>query len=112
MFSSHQNTTSHIKNSSPEIIEILDTSGSWNFDIISLERLTEKRPLVTLGMNIMERFGVCAFLKIDEQTLVNWLTMIELNYKAKNPYHNSTHASDVLHATAYFLSNSKISVSY
>ena len=61
-------------------------------------------------MNIMKRFDVCEFLKIEEQTLVNWLTLIELNYKQDNPYHNSTHASDVLHATAYFLANEKISV--
>ena len=110
IFSSVQHSTPHIKNASPEITDLLETSDSWNFDIISLERLTEKRPLVTLGINIMERFDVCSFLKIEEKTLVNWLTMIELNYKAKNPYHNSTHASDVLHATAYFLSNTKISV--
>ena len=65
---------------------------------------------MTLGMNIMKRFDVCEHLKIEEHTLLNWLTLIELNYKASNPYHNSTHASDVLHATAYFLSNDKISV--
>lgn len=59
----------------------------------------------------MNRFGVCDYLKIDEALLVNWLTLMESNYKASNPYHNSTHASDVLHATAYFLSTNKLSVS-
>ena len=33
----------------------------------------------------------------------NWLTLIEANYKMSNAYHNSTHAADVLHATAFFL---------
>ena len=33
----------------------------------------------------------------------NWLMLIEANYKRNNAYHNSTHAADVLHATAYFL---------
>ena len=66
--------------------------------------------LLTLGLNIMKRFEVCDFLKIDDITLINWLTLIESNYKSSNPYHNSTHASDVLHATAYFLSSERISV--
>ena len=59
----------------------------------------------------MNRFDACDCLKIDEKILVNWLTLIESNYKPGNPYHNSTHASDVLHATSYFLSADKISVS-
>jgi high affinity cAMP-specific and IBMX-insensitive 3',5'-cyclic phosphodiesterase 8 len=57
----------------------------------------------------MNRFDVCEYLKIDEIVLVNWLTLMESNYLLSNPYHNSTHASDVLHATAYFLSTDKIS---
>lgn len=68
------------------------------------------RPLITLGLNIMNRFDVCEYLKIDEIVLANWLTLIESNYVPTNPYHNSTHASDVLHATAYFLSTDRISV--
>jgi len=59
----------------------------------------------------MNRFRVCEFLKIEEVLLVNWLTLMESNYKISNPYHNSTHAADVLHATAYFLSTDKITVS-
>lgn len=66
------------------------------------------RPLVTLGWKIMNRYDVCEHLKIDEAILINWLTLIESNYKSGNPYHNSTHASDVLHATAYFMSSAKI----
>ncbi len=101
----------YVKNLSPEINKILDTEESWGFDIIALERLTNNRPLVTLGLKIMNRFRVCEFLKIEEVLLVNWLTLMESNYKISNPYHNSTHAADVLHATAYFLSTDKITVS-
>jgi high affinity cAMP-specific and IBMX-insensitive 3',5'-cyclic phosphodiesterase 8 len=93
------------------VTEVLETETTWNFDIILLERLTHSRPLVTLGFKIFNRFDVCEFLKIEETVLVNWLTLIETNYRQSNPYHNSTHAGDVLHATAYFLSTNKISVS-
>jgi high affinity cAMP-specific and IBMX-insensitive 3',5'-cyclic phosphodiesterase 8 len=58
----------------------------------------------------MNRFNVCEFLKCDETILVNWLTLIESNYRQSNTYHNSTHASDVLHATAYFLGTDKLMV--
>ena len=70
--------------------------------------MTNNRPLVTLGFKIMNRFDVCDYLKIEETVLVNWLTLIESNYRPANPYHNSTHASDVLHATAYFLSTNRV----
>ncbi|KTG35411.1 hypothetical protein cypCar_00038836 [Cyprinus carpio] len=38
----------------------------------------------------------------------SWLQVIEANYHASNSYHNSTHAADVLHATAYFLRKDRV----
>lgn len=98
----------YVKNLSDEVLSLLDAEQSWHFDVIALERLTSKRPLVTLGLKIMNRFSVCEHLKIEENIIVNWLTLIESNYRPTNPYHNSTHASDVLHAAAYFLSTPKL----
>ena len=53
-------------------------------------------PLVWLGMKIFAAFDACKLLKIDETTLKNWLGLIEEHYRADNPYHNATHAADVL----------------
>lgn len=36
--------------------------------------------------------------------------LIEANYHRKNAYHNSTHAADVLHATAVFLAKERVKV--
>lgn len=69
------------------------------------------RPLIYLGLKVFARFGVCEFLKCPEATLRSWLQVIEANYHASNPYHNSTHSADVLHATAYFLCKERIKVS-
>ncbi|KAK3097852.1 hypothetical protein FSP39_013823 [Pinctada imbricata] len=88
---------------STNVQKILNTEPSWDFNIIELEVATNKRPLVYLGLKTMARFGVCEFLQTDELTLMNWLALIEANYHAVNPYHNSTHAADVLQASAYFL---------
>jgi len=68
-------------------------------------------PLVHLAMRTMQRFDICDFLHIDESVLHAWLHLMESNYHAQNPYHNSTHAADVMHATAYFLSCDRIKVS-
>ena len=54
-------------------------------------------------MAILIRFQLHKTLGCSENVLFNWLTLIEANYKGTNSYHNSTHAADVLHATAYFL---------
>jgi len=68
-------------------------------------------PLVHLAMKTLERFALLEFLRIDEKVLLNWLQLVETNYHADNPYHNSTHAADVMHATAYFLNCDKLKVS-
>lgn len=35
---------------------------------------------------------------------------MEASYHSSNSYHNSTHAADVLHATAYFLRKERVKV--
>jgi len=68
-------------------------------------------PLVHLAMKTLSRFAVVDFLRVDEKVLLNWLQLVESNYHAENPYHNSTHAADVMHATSYFLNCEKLKVS-
>jgi len=67
-------------------------------------------PLVHLALKTLERFSVLDFLQVDEKVLINWLQLVESKYHAENPYHNSTHAADVMHATAYFLACEKLKV--
>ncbi|KAL8618682.1 hypothetical protein ACOMHN_048858 [Nucella lapillus] len=85
------------------VLDILDSEPTWGFDIIKLEEATHKRPLMYLGLKTFARFEVCQFLGIEESVLVQWLHVMEDNYHSRNHYHNSTHAADVLHASAYFL---------
>jgi len=51
---------------------------------------------------------VMQFLQVSEAVLINWLQMIEANYHGRNPYHNSTHAADVLHASAFFCERDRV----
>ncbi|XP_057596720.1 high affinity cAMP-specific and IBMX-insensitive 3',5'-cyclic phosphodiesterase 8B isoform X9 [Hippopotamus amphibius kiboko] len=92
----------------PSIAQSLDNEESWEFNIFELEAVTHKRPLVYLGLKVFSRFGVCEFLHCSETTLRAWLQVIEANYHSSNAYHNSTHAADVLHATAFFLGKERV----
>ncbi|XP_077989620.1 high affinity cAMP-specific and IBMX-insensitive 3',5'-cyclic phosphodiesterase 8B-like isoform X2 [Glandiceps talaboti] len=92
----------------PHVEAILENGSLWDFDVVDLEKATGKRPLVFLGMSIFRRFNVPEFLGVSESIILSWLQVIESNYHSTNPYHNSTHASDVLHATAYFLERDRL----
>ncbi|XP_027869767.1 high affinity cAMP-specific and IBMX-insensitive 3',5'-cyclic phosphodiesterase 8A isoform X2 [Xiphophorus couchianus] len=105
---SHLATPLSLNDIPPRIAQTMETEDSWDFDIFSLEAATMKRPLTFLGLKIFSRFGVCEFLNCPEATLRSWLQVIEANYHSSNSYHNSTHAADVLHATAYFLSKERV----
>ncbi|KPP73888.1 high affinity cAMP-specific and IBMX-insensitive 3',5'-cyclic phosphodiesterase 8A-like, partial [Scleropages formosus] len=90
------------------IAQTMENEESWDFDIFNLEAATMKRPLTYLGLKVFSRFGVCEFLNCTEATLRSWLQVIEANYHSSNSYHNSCHAADVLHATAYFLCKERV----
>uniref|UniRef100_A0A8C2X8A2 Phosphodiesterase n=1 Tax=Cyclopterus lumpus TaxID=8103 RepID=A0A8C2X8A2_CYCLU len=105
---SHLTTPLSLNDIPPRIAETMENEDSWDFDIVNLEAATMKRPLTYLGMKIFSRFGVCEFLNCPEATLRSWLQVIEANYHSSNSYHNSSHAADVLHATAYFLCKERV----
>uniref|UniRef100_A0A8C4XTQ7 Phosphodiesterase n=1 Tax=Falco tinnunculus TaxID=100819 RepID=A0A8C4XTQ7_FALTI len=105
---SHLSVPNTINDVPPCIAQLLNNEESWDFNIFELEAVTNKRPLVYLGLKIFARFGVSEFLNCSEATLRAWLQVIEANYHSSNSYHNSTHAADVLHATAFFLGKEKV----
>ncbi|CAH8490385.1 unnamed protein product [Schistosoma curassoni] len=101
-------TTLSTLQNSPEIETCLSNFDKWDFNIFDLERLTNKKPLTYLGMKILDSFNALSVLRVPSQILVGWLTVIEEHYHVDNPYHNATHAGDVLQASAYFLQHSLI----
>uniref|UniRef100_A0A3P9IGW7 Phosphodiesterase n=1 Tax=Oryzias latipes TaxID=8090 RepID=A0A3P9IGW7_ORYLA len=105
---SHLTTPLSLNDIPPRIAQTMENEDSWDFDVFTLEAATMKRPLTYLGLKIFSRFGVCEFLNCPEATLRSWLQVIEANYHSSNSYHNSSHAADVLHATAYFLCKERV----
>ncbi|XP_075536952.1 high affinity cAMP-specific and IBMX-insensitive 3',5'-cyclic phosphodiesterase 8B-like [Dermacentor variabilis] len=84
------------------IKDLLEGDVKWEFDILELESLTGRRPLIWLGLSLFAKMNVHTSIECDDATIRNWLQLIESHYQ-DNPYHNSTHAADVMQATAYFL---------
>uniref|UniRef100_A0A8C7XEX9 Phosphodiesterase n=1 Tax=Oryzias sinensis TaxID=183150 RepID=A0A8C7XEX9_9TELE len=105
---SHLTTPLSLNDIPPRIAQTMENEDSWDFDVFTLEAATMKRPLTYLGLKIFSRFGVCEFLNCPEATLRSWLQVVEANYHSSNSYHNSSHAADVLHATAYFLCKERV----
>nr|CAH8821906.1 unnamed protein product [Trichobilharzia regenti] len=91
-----------------EIEVCLSNFDKWDFNIFDLERVTHRKPLTYLGMKILNHFNALSVLRIPSQVLIGWLTVIEEHYHVENPYHNATHAGDVLQASAYLLQHSLI----
>ncbi|KAJ7994587.1 hypothetical protein DPEC_G00251020 [Dallia pectoralis] len=105
---SHLTTPLSLNDIPPRVAQTMENEDSWDFDIFNLEAACMKRPLTYLGLKLFSRFGVCEFLSCPEATLRSWLQVIEANYHSTNSYHNSSHAADVLHATAYFLCKERV----
>lgn len=92
------------------IVEQLFTDATFNlfaFDTITLEARTNT-PLLVLGTAVLDRphsgledepeeaTGVWSRLNIDRDRGINFLRAIDEGYIARNPYHNSTHAANVV----------------
>ncbi|XP_012867313.1 PREDICTED: high affinity cAMP-specific and IBMX-insensitive 3',5'-cyclic phosphodiesterase 8A [Dipodomys ordii] len=101
-------STAALQDLPSRIAQAVEGEEHWDFDIFQLEAVTYNRPLTYLALKTYARFRICDFLNCPEATLRAWLEVIEANYHADNPYHNSTHAADVLQATAYFLSRERV----
>ena len=51
---------------------MLSQVDEWAFDSFELARVTEGRPLSTLGFALIRRSGIMAKLRLDEGKLARW----------------------------------------
>ena len=85
------------------ISEALGDVQSWGWDAWTLHAASKGRPLQALGWHLLHEWGLVKALGLDRAVLRRWLAFVEQHYQLV-PYHNSTHAADVLQATHYLLS--------
>lgn len=85
---------------------ILASADNWQWDAFALDEASGGRALSVLGYHLLKTTGLIAEFDIPERKLLRWLNALESGY-ASNPYHNRTHAADVLQ-----VSDSQVYASY
>ena len=88
------------------LLEVAVARGpaAWDFNAFELGRCTNDHALVFLGHHVFREVGLMDSLGLSRATLLTFLQRVENSYKA-NPYHNRTHAADVLQASLWILSS-------
>ncbi|TPP64136.1 Phosphodiesterase [Fasciola gigantica] len=84
-------------------INYLKACKHWNFNIFSIERLTDGHPILGLGLYIFERYKLIEKFKIDTLVLFNTFRILENSYHQDNVFHNAIHAADVVQASLCLL---------
>lgn len=84
------------------IVEMFDRVDDWNFDVFTLNSLTEGTTLFITAYTLFIKYGLLEKFGIDEETLIAFLREIEAGYHP-NPYHNSMHAADVTQVLHYVI---------
>ena len=80
---------------------------TWNFDVYWLEKLSNQNAFNQISHFLMKKFQLDVEFSMDKRKIKNFYNKIETLYQP-NPYHNSKHATDVVHSFLFFITQSKI----
>lgn len=91
----HPNHTAPPAPAWEQVERLLAGSSEWQFDAFALHDATHGRPLSTLAFYLFHQAGLLTEFQIQGPVLARFLVVVEGGYH-RNPYHNATHAADVL----------------
>ena len=95
---------SDLKAGLPEgVLECLGSIDTNEFDAFRLKEVTGGDELVTLMHILFARTDLCLTTNLDASRFAAFVKGVQAGYHADNPYHNATHATDVLQALHFFL---------
>ena len=80
---------------------------NWNFDMFFLAQVSGFRALEVTGQYCVKNYALDSDLQLNETRVLKFLQDMERKYKP-NPYHNSTHAADVLNSLLFLYKQSDI----
>ncbi|KAI8851043.1 hypothetical protein BC829DRAFT_361201 [Chytridium lagenaria] len=83
------------------MVSLLEKVDHWNWDIFDLTHVSKTRPLFTLSHYLFLKADLYSKFQIPIDIFLTFLTRIEDGYRRDVPYHNSVHATDVLHGVAW-----------
>ncbi|CAG9317430.1 unnamed protein product [Blepharisma stoltei] len=95
-----------------ELIGVLSQIGkNWNFDMFFLKDCTHDKPLHIVGSYCIKKYRLDDTFSIPESVYTCFFEKLESLYK-NNPFHNSSHAADMLASSIYFINKSILSDYY
>ena len=94
-----------------KVERLLAASQDWQWDAFALADATQGRPLSTLAFFLCQRDGLVAHFGLNAVRLARFLRRVEEGYRA-NPYHNATHAADVLQSLATIVHRGGMATAY
>ncbi|KAI9105223.1 hypothetical protein DFS34DRAFT_366 [Phlyctochytrium arcticum] len=101
--------------SSTDQVKIMDYLSiwyhSWNFDMFQFNEMTDGHPLYYSGVYLFQSNQALNSLHLDLDKFKRWILLMEGEYHP-HPYHNATHAADVLHALNFLLIEDPIGAHY
>ncbi|KAJ3115749.1 hypothetical protein HDU96_000080 [Phlyctochytrium bullatum] len=86
----------------PKVIDMLGRCHEFNFPIFEFSDAVSGRPLSCLAFYLFKREGLFTHFQIPVDKFWKFIITIEQGYHADIPFHNATHACDVLHCISYF----------
>eukprot|EP01064_Diplonema_japonicum_P027157 TRINITY_DN389_c0_g1_i9.p1 TRINITY_DN389_c0_g1~~TRINITY_DN389_c0_g1_i9.p1 ORF type:complete len:656 (+),score=86.54 TRINITY_DN389_c0_g1_i9:147-2114(+) len=90
-----------------KVLQCMDNIDEIDFNPFDLDKLTEGGALLTTAWVLTYKYNLCSLFSIDPVTLKNFWLGVTAGYH-DNPYHNATHAADVLQCTHYIIGPGKM----
>ena len=75
----------------------------WFFDAFAFAATARSNPLTKVALRAFDSRGLIEAFGIDRRVLTRFLASTEALYKSDNPYHNATHAADVVQTLSVML---------
>lgn len=83
--------------------KLIDDINRWGLDIFKIHQFASHRPLTAVSYAVFQERDLLKTFKIPSKTFISFLMTLEDHYLKDVPYHNSTHAADVLQSTHVLL---------
>ncbi|KAI9208239.1 Pde4d2 in complex with inhibitor Npv [Polychytrium aggregatum] len=87
-----------------QTLPLLSRIGEFNFPIFDFANATMDRPLMVMTHHLVTKTGIMNRLALPMDKFLRFISTIEEGYHADLTYHNSIHATDVLHCINYIIS--------
>ncbi|KAG2433960.1 hypothetical protein HYH02_012504 [Chlamydomonas schloesseri] len=95
-----------------KVEQLLAGAHEWQFDMWALAEASGGHALSVMGFYLMQREGLVAAFRVHPVRLARLLRALEDGYPASNPYHNATHAADVLRTLSVLLRGAQLTAHY